>query len=363
MLIKNMIIAISVLGTVSQGIVCAENTPKPELKNPIRFEIQELRETPVIDKDHPDAKDNKYGFEGGSVVKLDGVYYLFTSEMAGDPFWVKMRLALWTSTNGIDWKRISTIKETSGKSRAETGLPYESFWSPMPIYNDADKVWELFHVAYDTGGATGGRIWRVTSTVNGPAGIVGPYKDKGIILQPDAESQKWEGSQGTASFYPYRVNDRWVAFYCSHGHGHGGAPGWQVGLAEAPTLTGPWKRRAEGNPLPIEPVFNENPIVTRIGDLYVAVYDSDIVNAPAPKNYKENTSVGYTTSTDGINWSKGGRIVVQPPGPANWSVDIRTPLGLIDEGNDTFTLFYTAEDNKRFWPVSKIKLKMVKETL
>jgi hypothetical protein len=233
----------------------------------------------------------------------------------------------------------------------------------MPIYNDADKVWELFHVAYDTGGATGGRIWRVTSTVNGPAGIVGPYKDKGIILQPDAESQKWEGSQGTASFYPYRVNDRWVAFYCSHGHGHGGAPGWQVGLAEAPTLTGPWKRRAEGNPLPIEPVFNENPIVTRIGDLYVAVYDSDIVNAPAPKNYKEKTSVGYTTSTDGINWSKGGRIVVQPPGPANWSVDIRTPLGLIDEGNDTFTLFYTAEDNKRFWPVSKIKLKMVKETL
>jgi len=63
-----------------------------------------------------------------------------------------------------------------------------------------------------------------------------------------------------------------------------------------------------------------------------------------------------------LNWSKGGRIVVQPPGPANWSVDIRTPLGLIDEGNDTFTLFYTAEDNKRFWPVSKIKLKMVKET-
>ena len=127
-------------------------------------------------------------------------------------------------------------------------------------------------------------------------------------------------------------------------------------------MTGPWKRRAEGNPLPIEPVFNENPIVTRIGDLYVAVYDSDIVNAPAAKYYKEATSVGYTTSTDGIHWSKGGRIVVQPRGPANWSVDIRTPLGLIDEGNDTFTLFYTAEDKKKFWPLSKIKLKMIKET-
>jgi hypothetical protein len=126
-------------------------------------------------------------------------------------------------------------------------------------------------------------------------------------------------------------------------------------------LTGPWKRRVEGNPLTIEAVFNENPIVTRIGDLYVAVYDSDIVNAPAPKYYKEKTSVGYTTSTDGIHWAAGGRIVVQPPGSANWSVDIRTPLGLIDEGNDIFTLFYTAQNKSRFWPVSIIKLKMIKD--
>ncbi|MCX6973491.1 MAG: hypothetical protein NTZ94_04165 [Verrucomicrobia bacterium] len=350
--------AIAVLGTMAHGIVCAESTPNPALKNPIRFDIQELRETPVIDADHPDSKDNKYGFEGGSVVKLDGVYYLFTSEMAGDPFWVRMRLAIWTSPNGIEWKRVSTIKETSGKPRAETGLPYESFWSPMPIFNDADNRWELFHVAYDRGGATGGRIWRTTSTIQGRAGIVGPYKDVGIILQPDAESQKWEGRQGTASFFPYRVKDRWLAFYCSHG----GAPGWQVGLAEAPALTGPWKRRVEGNPLPIEPVFNENPIVTRIGDLYVAVYDSDVVNPPKNTYYKEKTSVGYSTSTDGIHWAKGGRIVVQPPGSANWSVDIRTPLGLIDEGNDTFTLCYTAENKKRFWPVSMITLKLVKET-
>jgi hypothetical protein len=36
-------------------------------------------------------------------------------------------------------------------------------------------------------------------------------------------------------------------------------------------------------------------------------------------------------------------------------------MACIDEGNDTFTLFYTAEDKKRFWPVSMIKLKMVKE--
>ena len=49
----------------------------------------------------PTSKDNKYGFEGGSVVKVDGVYHLFVAEMAGDPFWVKMRLAHWTSPDAI----------------------------------------------------------------------------------------------------------------------------------------------------------------------------------------------------------------------------------------------------------------------
>src|ERR1035438_9063206 len=39
------------------------------------------------------AEGNKYGFEGGRVLKLNGAYHLFTSEMIGDPHWVKMRLA------------------------------------------------------------------------------------------------------------------------------------------------------------------------------------------------------------------------------------------------------------------------------
>ena len=231
------------------------------------------------------------------MVKLDGVYYLFTAEMAGAPFWIKMRLAIWTSPNGIDWKRVSTINETSGKPRAQTGLPYASLWAPMPIYNDADKVWELFYTAYDTGGATGGRSWRATSTTQGRAGIVGTYKDVRIVLQPDAESQKWECSQGPPLFFPYRVKDHWFAFYCSHG----GKPGWQVGLAEAPDMAGSWKRRTEGNPQTFESTFIENPIITRIGDLFVVVYDSDLVNPPRIGNFREKTSLGYTTSTDGIH--------------------------------------------------------------
>lgn len=114
--------------------------------------------------------------------------------------------------------------------------------------------------------------------------------------------------------------------------------------------------------MPIEPVFIENPVVARIGVRYVAIYDSDIVNSPDINYHKEANSVGYTTSADGIHWSAGGRIIVQPKGPANWSKDIRTPLGLINEGNSEFTLFYTAEDNKRYWPVSIVRLKLTTKT-
>ncbi|HEY4764107.1 MAG TPA: hypothetical protein VIH75_10560, partial [Candidatus Sulfotelmatobacter sp.] len=55
------------------------------------------------------AKGNKYGFEGGRVLKLNGTYHLFTSEMMGDPHWVKMRLAHWVSQDRLHWKRLATL--------------------------------------------------------------------------------------------------------------------------------------------------------------------------------------------------------------------------------------------------------------
>jgi hypothetical protein len=102
-----------------------------------------------------------------------------------------------------------------------------------------------------------------------------------------------------------------------------------VGLAEAPALAGPWRRSSPLNPLAIEPRFIENPIVEPLpGGGYIAVYDSGVVNA-----------VGYSTSPDGVIWSKGEPFVVQPAGV--WAEEVRTPLGLVAEGDGTYTLFYT----------------------
>ena len=51
------------------------------------------------------------------------------------------------------------------------------------------------------------------------------------------------------------------------------------------------------NPLPIERVFIENPVVTKLENrTYVAVYDTD-VNFP--------NAIGYSLSMDGVHWSPG----------------------------------------------------------
>jgi hypothetical protein len=88
------------------------------------------------------------------------------------------------------------------------------------------------------------------------------------------------------------------------------------------------------NPVNIEKVFIENPIVTKLAaGPYVAVYDNRAEHA-----------VGYTFSEDGIHWTPGKELIVQQ-GKGIWASEVRTPLGLIAEGNDLFTLFYTANQD------------------
>ena len=45
---------------------------------------------------------------------------------------------------------------------------------------------------------------------------------------------------------------------------------------------------------------------------------------------------------------------------ANWSSDIRTPLGLVDEGNGLCTLVYTAEWGD-FKSVGMVKVKLIQK--
>jgi hypothetical protein len=302
-----------------------------------QLKLVKQHDTPVITILSAGAEEIKIGFEGGRVIKLKGEYHLFTSEMLGRPVGVKMKLAHWASTDRIHWRRIATLYESSGDYTGKD--PRAALWAPMPVYHEGERRWNLFYVAYRCAPSTvekwldghEGKIWRAVSKIDGPEGIGGPYEDIGIILQPGAESQPWEGLQGTDSFFPYKVDARWFGFYGSADTQKIPVKAWKVGLASAPQLAGPWKRLPEGNPVMIEKTFIENPVVTELSDgTFVAVYDNPVPNA-----------IGYSFSHDGVHWEPGQPLVVQPKGKGHWAHDIRTPMGLVHESGNTFTLFYT----------------------
>jgi hypothetical protein len=317
--------------------ISASNTNTPRAWQEPTLRLVHQFPTPVITINSPGAEGIKYGFEGGTVLKLGGIYRVFTSEMVGDPRWVKMKLGYWTSRDRIHWTRVRTLFTSSGD---HTGAdPRASLWAPMPVFNPSEGRWDLFYVAYRSKPDTAtewfnnydGTIWRAVSEVKGRSGIGGPYRDAGVILQPDQESEPWEGLQGTDSFFPYPVGNLWYGFYGSAQTQYKPIRAWLVGLARAPHLAGPWKRCPKLNPSPIEPHFIENPVVTRLSDgTYAAVYDNEVLN-----------SIGYAFSADGVHWGPGNVLVVQPKGNNHWSNHVRTPLGLIPEGHQTFTLFYT----------------------
>jgi hypothetical protein len=84
--------------------------------------------------------------------------------------------------------------------------------------------------------------------------------------------------------------------------------------------------------------FIESPIVTEApGGGFLAVYDSETADG-----------VGWAYSGDGVRWGKGQGLVLQPKA-GEWAKEVRTPLGLVPEGGDRFTLFYTGFEQPPNW--------------
>ena len=132
---------------------------------------------------------------------------------------------------------------------------------------------------------------------------------------------------------------------------------WRVGLAKAPALAGPWQRYSDLNPSPIEKKFIENPIVSRIGQQFVAIYDSS-PDETNPNYVIDGRHVGFSVSTDGIHWPPGRMLDVQSD-VSDWSEDIRTPLSLIQEEKGVYTILYTAKlKEKLFWAVGLVRVKV-----
>ena len=347
--------------------VVADVQKYPFEKYPFRLEVIEESAKPVIDDTHPDCANNKSGFEGGYVVRQNGTYYLFVGEMTGTPHRAKMQIALWTSKDALSWKRQKTIIE--GANTRTIADNQSEVWMQQLLFNEKENRWNLLYIAYRAGNANNGEVpdidhngvvGRMRSKVDGKEGIDADYEKIDIIFTPNQESMAWEGQQGTDSFFTYQVGKKWYAIYGSRNH-IPPSP-WLVGLAQAPALEGKYKRIKSHSPLPLERFFIENPMVEKIeGVGYVCVYDVGGYTYPAYP-FKDNNCIGYAYSANGKDWKMGKPLKVQSDGDNNWANDVRTPFGLVAEGNNEYTILYSAkEKNKAYWSIGRVRLKLVRE--
>ena len=73
-------------------------------------------------------------------MKVGGTYHLFTSEMVGDPIWVKTRFGHWTSRDRLAWTRVATVRESSGEFEGKD--PRAALWSPLPVWDPGERPLE-----------------------------------------------------------------------------------------------------------------------------------------------------------------------------------------------------------------------------
>jgi predicted GH43/DUF377 family glycosyl hydrolase len=360
-----LLIISSIILFISSSCTVREKDQNLEALNvKLTIEVISGNEGAVLTSGAIGTENNKYGFEGGTVVRLKDGYHLFTSEMKGDPRWVKMSLAHWLSPDGIQWRRISTIRESSGDFTGKD--PRAATWSPMLYFNKPNYHWELYYIGYksrpDSAGMWlsnyEGRVYRAVSETSGIYGINGPYHDNGMIMEPGKESDPFEGLQGTDSFFPYEAAGKYYAFYGSAQTQHMPITLWQIGLAMADNPAGPWKRCSELNPLDLGISFTENPVVTKLDNgLYVAVVD-----AGSDSTGLQRSAFGYFYSNDGVHWSKEQLCYLENKVSKWWKL-MRTPLCLIKEDDNSYTVFHTAYDKNNYGSVGKIKVKLTIDTI
>lgn len=349
------------------------------------FEIIGGENKPVIDEGMSGTEGIQGGFEGGRVVKVGDTYHMFPTERAGekgvDYYYdrVKTKIGHWTSKDAIHWKRESTIYQASGVyAITEDDNPMNdrraAIWSYMPIFNEKANKWYGYYLAYTVSKTiepnhSFGRIWRCESMLEGINGIGGPYKDMGIIMEPGLDSQPWEGRQGVASFFPYQVGDKYFGFYSGAypfnswaDYPKKSGKGWFVALAESKTLEGPWLRMNKGlEPIKtMHPLFVENPIVSQLPNgLYIAIFDG----GPDGWGHHLPNMIAYSLSADGVNWAEAHYLPIETKVDKWWDI-MRTPLCLIPEGNDVYTIVYNAIDLKRrFHPTGMVKVKLNRDVM
>ena len=314
-----------------------------------RVEVLSTAPSSLISATNPGITRNiSGGFETGLVVKVDdGSYHMFAAAFPPGPDWGSDILVHWASPNGLtDWRPVQELAHF----HEEGGLYFDCV-SPMPFFNNETGQWELFFMwqaqpVRDKWTANG-TAFRMISQTPGRAGINGPWVQEAAPVLAHAGGDAWEaGMQDSISFPFYApASGQWVVVY-------GSGPrmccaDWLVGLAAAPSPSGPFTRLPKGNPITLLPPpagmnYTENPTVYALPNSagFVAVFDALFDEVHTGRNLK----IGFGFSRDGITWTpeEGAAVPVVAPGEPFWAQVLRTPLGMVDEGDGTWSVFYTA---------------------
>lgn len=282
------------------------------------------------------------GFENGAVVKVGGVYHLVTTGWSSGTY-SRDIIVHFSSPDKYNW----TFHGQIAGAHWENGTWYDPVAQPALYFNNASNAWEMFHIWCRS--AT--QRWspnctcvRLQSALAGRSGISGPYNEVGVVLAPGGpRSQSWENGQLDSISNPFKVDDRWLVFI-------GAGRPWLVGLASSPNMTGPFVQLPTGNPVSLLlRGYNENPLVRKLqfGGPWVAVFDFLKPEVTTGRS----TVFGFSYSTNGRDWPAANGLAVQllpenATGPL-WATRARTPLSLIDEGDGTYTMFYTVSPGAR----------------
>lgn len=325
----------------------------------------------------PGEQSNFCGLEDGIVVRrADGSFSMISAEIYAKPRVIAMRLGVYRSSDGLHWVRQRSLRTSlQNATNSPTNVNGTAFgvhastWGDMFVLDPANHTWLLSYVGYASGHGDPnyqGTVFARYAAVAGDAGLDSDFGEQNhgdpfapttrtvfaedrVLLAPDDYPHWWnhsahdpwphrcQGIQGTDSFYPYQLADgTWAAFVgagvmtsqarAAHDPGwEGHGPNeWQVSLATAPKIAGPWMRfnpdnrshPADAPCVDLNGGRTENPIVARRPDGpagFHVVFD-------AIRN--ESVGFGYSCSDDGIHWNNDSVVVALEGGA-------RTPYGLL----------------------------------
>lgn len=81
---------------------------------------------------------NAHGLEDGIVVRrADGGFSMIAAAMYGDPLWVRMRLDVFRSADGLSWAKTRSLRVSDENFNGSS--PHSSSWGPFFTFNPANN--------------------------------------------------------------------------------------------------------------------------------------------------------------------------------------------------------------------------------